>query len=143
MKAHHTEQNGWTVSIANVRECDEFGPAALNLDAGTEKLTLPFRTKWIVPLILPIILESPAISNKNLQAALSCLYGKDHALTDSILQEARTEGRAQLFGVAEDNVKSAEGMKSEMEKEGHVVELVYTSRKDTLRKKSDWWLVRS
>jgi len=28
VKAHHTEQNGWTVSVANVRECDEFGPAA-------------------------------------------------------------------------------------------------------------------
>jgi hypothetical protein len=61
------------------------------------------------------------------------LYGKEHALTDSILQEARTEAKAQLFGVAEDNVKFAEGMKSELEKEGHVVELVYTNRKDTLK----------
>ena len=133
VKAHHTEQNGWTVSVANVRECDEFGPAALNLDTGgTEKLLLPFWTRWIVPLILPIILETPAISNKNLRAALS-LYGKEHALTDSILQEARTNAKAQLFGVAEENVKFAEGMKSELEKEGHVVELVYTSRKETLK----------
>jgi hypothetical protein len=129
--AHHTEKNGWTVSVANVRECDELGPAALNLDTGTEKLTSPFRTKWIVPLILPIILESPTISNKNLRSALY-LYGKEHALTDSILQEARTNAKAQLFGVTEDNVKFTEGMKSELEKEGHVVELVYTSRKDTL-----------
>jgi len=67
VKANHTEQNGWTVSVANVRECDQFGPAAaLHLITGSEKLTLPFRTKWIVPLILPIILEFPAISNKNL-----------------------------------------------------------------------------
>ena len=133
VKAHHTEQNGWTVSVANVRECDEFGPAALNLDTGgTEKLSSPFRTRWIVPLILPIILETPAISNKNLRAALS-LYGKEHALTDSILQEARTNAKAQLFGVAEENVKFAEGMKSELEKEGHVVELVYMSRKEILK----------
>jgi len=41
--------------------------------------------------------------------------------------------KAQLFDVAEDNVKFAEGMKSELEKEGHIVELVYTSRKDTLK----------
>ncbi len=67
VKAHHTEQNGWTVSIANVHKCDEFGPAALNLDTGgTEKLSSLFRTRWIVPLILLIILETPAISNKNL-----------------------------------------------------------------------------
>ena len=54
-------------------------------------------------------------------------------MTDSILQEAKTEAKAQLFGVAEDNVKFAEGVKSELEKEGHVVELVYTNRKDTLK----------
>ncbi len=30
--------------------------------------------------------------------------------------------KAQLFDVAEDNVKFAEGMKSELEKEGHVHE---------------------
>ncbi len=111
----NTEQNGWTVSVANVRKCDEFGPAALNLDTGgTEKLSSPFRTRWIVPLILPIILETPAISNKNLRAALS-LYGKEHALTDLVLQEARTNAKAQLFGVTEENVKFAEGMKSELE----------------------------
>ena len=67
VKAHHTEQNEWTVSVVNVRECDEFGPAAaLNLNTGTEKLTSPFRMKWIIPLILSIILESPTIYNKNL-----------------------------------------------------------------------------
>ena len=134
VKAHHTDQNGWTVSVANVRECDEFGPAALNLDTGgTEKLASPFRTRWIVPLILPIILETPAISNKNLRAALS-LYGNEHALTDSILQKVRTNAKAQLFGAAEENVKLAEGMKSELEKEGHVVELVYTSKKGNSEK---------
>jgi hypothetical protein len=133
VKANHTEQNGWIVSVANVRECDQFCPAALHLFTGSEKLTSPFWTKWIVPLILPIILESPAISNKNLRAALSS-YGKEHALTDSILQEARTEAKAQLFGIAEDNVKFTERMKSELEKEGHVVELVCTNRKDTLKK---------
>jgi hypothetical protein len=66
VKANHTEQNEWTVSVANVCECDEFCPAALHLFTGSEKLTSPFWTKWIVPLILPIILESPTISNKNL-----------------------------------------------------------------------------
>ena len=126
VKANHTEQNGWTVSVANVHECDPFSPAAaLHLVTGSEK-------KWIVPLILPIIMESPAISNQNLRVVLS-LYGKEHELTNSILQEARTEAKAQLVGVAEDNVKFAEGMKAELKKEGHVVELVFMNRKDTLK----------
>jgi len=57
----------------------------VGVDAVPEKLTSPFWTKWIVPLILLIIVDTPAISNKNLRHALSA-YGKEHLLTDSILQ---------------------------------------------------------
>jgi len=133
--ARQSERLGWHVSVASVRECDEFGASTVveDVDAEPEKITSPFRTKWIVPMILPIILEieTPSISNKNLRQALSA-YGKEHLLTDLILQDARTEAKAQLFGVAEENVRYAEGMKSELEKDGHVVELMYMSRKDTL-----------
>ena len=115
-----------------IRECDEFGGEGggciVDVDAVTKKLTLPFRTKWIVPLILSIIVDSPTISNKNLRHAL-LVYGKEHLLTDSILQEARTDAKAQLFGMAAENVKYAEGMKSELEKDGHIVGLMYTSKK--------------
>ena len=116
--AHQSERLGWHVAVASVRECDEFGASTMveDIDAEPEKITSPFRTKWIVPLILPIILETPSISNKNLRQALLA-YGKEHSLTDSILQEARTEAKAQLFGVAEENVRYAEGMKLELEKD--------------------------
>jgi hypothetical protein len=50
VRANHTEQNGWTVSVADVRECDTSGPAALPVVTGSEKITSPFRTKWIVTL---------------------------------------------------------------------------------------------
>jgi len=133
--ACHSERLGWFVSVANIRECDEFGGegggCVVDVDAVLEKLTSPFRTQWIVPLILSIIVDSPTISNKNLRHALSA-YGKEQSLTDSILQEARTDAKAQLFGIAAENVKYAEGMKSELEKDGHIVELMYTSRKVTL-----------
>jgi hypothetical protein len=134
--ACHSESLGWFVSVANIRECDEFGGeyggCVIDVDAVPEKLTSPFRTKWIVPQILSIIVDSPAISNKNLRYALSA-YGKEHLLTDSILQEGRSDAKAQLFGIAAENVKYAEGMKSELEKDGHIVKLMYTSRKATLR----------
>jgi len=122
--ARHSERLGWFVSVANIRECDEFGGegggCVVDVDAVPEKLILPFWTKWIVPLIPSIIVDSPTISNKNLRHALSA-YGKEHSLTDSILQEARTNAKAQLFGIAAENVKYAEGMKSELEKDGHIV----------------------
>ncbi len=104
----------------------------MDVDAIPEKLTLPFQTKWIVPLILSIIVDSPVISNKNLRYAL-LVYGKEHSLTNSILQETRSDAKAQLFGITAENVKYAEGMKSELEKDGHIVKLMYTSRKATLR----------
>ena len=90
-----------------------------------------FGMEWIVPLILSIIVNSPVISNMNLRHALSA-HGKEHLLTDSILLEARSHPKAQLFGIAAENVKYAEGMKSELEKDGHIVKLMYTSRKTTL-----------
>jgi hypothetical protein len=134
--ARHSERLGWFVSVANIRECDEFGGehggCVIDVDAVPEKLTLPFRTKWVVPLILSIIVDSPAISNKNLRHQL-LVYGKEHSLTNSILQEARSDAKAQLFGIAAENVKYAEGMKTELEKEGHIVNLMYTNRKATLR----------
>jgi hypothetical protein len=129
--ARHTERQGWFVSVANIRECDEFGGDVVGVDAIPEKLTSPFRTKWSVPLILSIIIDSPAISNKDLRHALLA-YGKEHSLTDSILQEARSDAKAQLFGIAAENVQYAEGMKLELEKDGHIVELMYTNRKATL-----------
>jgi hypothetical protein len=130
--ARHTERQGWCVSVTNIRECDEFGGDVVDVDAIPEKLTSPFWTKWIVPLILSIIIDSPAISNKDLRHALSA-YGKEHSLTDSILQEARSDAKAQLFGIAAENVQYAEGMKLKLEKDGHIVELMYTNRKATLR----------
>ncbi len=95
-----------------------------------EKLTSPFRTKWIVPLILPIIVNTPAILNKKLRQALLA-YGSDTSLTDSILQEARTEAKAQLFDKADENVKYAEGMKSELEKRIYCRILTHKQKRDS------------
>ena len=52
-------------------------------------------------------------------------------MTDLILQEARTEARDQLFDKADKNPKYVEGMKSELEKNGHIVELLYTQKGDS------------
>jgi len=57
--ACHSEHLEWFVSVANIRECDEFGGegggCVVDVDAVPEKLTSPFWTNWIVPLILLII----------------------------------------------------------------------------------------
>jgi hypothetical protein len=130
--AHQSEHRGWHVTTACICEGDDF----VDLDKDSKQVppkkpTLPFRTKWIVPLILPVIIDTPAISNKNLKQFLS-VYGKDHKLSDSILQEARSEAKAQLFGKADKNAQYSKGKKTYLERSGHTVELKYTSRKETL-----------
>jgi len=88
--ACQSERRGWNVSTAYVSEGDDFDALDEEFEQLPEKATSPFCTEWIVPLILPVIIDTPAISNKNLKQFLS-VYGLDYALTDSILQEARTE----------------------------------------------------
>ncbi len=85
-----------------------------------------------MPLILLVIVDTPGIPNRNLKQYLS-EYGKDHTLTDSILQEARSEAKAQLFRKSEENVKYTKGMKTNLERSGHMVKLHYTSWKETIR----------
>jgi hypothetical protein len=130
--AHQSDRQGCHVTTVCIREGDDF----VDLDEDSKQVppkkpTLPFRTQWIVPLILPVIIDTPAISNKNLKQFLS-VYGKDHTLSDSILQEARSEAKSQLFGKADKNVQYSKGMKTYLEGSGHTVELKYTSRKETL-----------
>jgi hypothetical protein len=47
--ARHSERQGWFFSVANICECDEFGRDVVDMETIPEKLTLPFRTKWVVP----------------------------------------------------------------------------------------------
>jgi hypothetical protein len=108
--AHQSKCWGWLINTACICKGDEFVDFDDTLTKGPpEKPTSPFWTKRIVPLILPVIMDTPGISNKNLRQYLLG-YGNDHMLTDSILQEARTEAKAQLFGKSEENVKYAKGM---------------------------------
>ncbi len=60
-------------------------------------------------------------------------YGKEYALTDSILQETRTAAWTQLFGTAKVNVTYAERVKNELVKRGHVVRVRYMGRRETLK----------
>ena len=79
-----------------------------------------------------MIADNPGCTNKTLWGYLKA-YGKEYALTDSILQEARTAARAKLFGTAKENVKYAERVKNELVKRGHVVRVRYTGRRETLK----------
>ena len=85
-----------------------------------------------VPVILRLISDNPGCTNKMLRGYLKA-YGKEYALTESILQEARTAARTLLFVTAKINVTYAKRVKNELVKWGHIVRVRYTGRRETLK----------
>ena len=61
-------------------------------------------------------------------------YGYEYAFTDSLISDARSKAKLDLFGQPEDNVKYASGVASEMKRMGHFVELVYCRRSKVISK---------
>ena len=68
----------------------------------------------------------------NIASVLS-LYGKPYAITDSIIQAARTNARSEIFGDPTENCKYAVHVKEALESEGHIVKLRFTNRKETIQ----------
>jgi hypothetical protein len=92
----------------------------------------PFCTPWIKDLIMDIIGECPLATNQTLCRFLS-LYGKPYAITDSIIQAARTQARSEIFGDPTENCKYAGHVKNALESKGHIVKLRFTNQKETIQ----------
>jgi hypothetical protein len=86
----------------------------------------------IVPLILRVVAVDPPVTNKALRSFLE-QYGKEIFLTDAIIQEACTQARVELFGMPETNVKYAEAIMNEMQGQGHIVQIKFTTRRERLK----------
>jgi hypothetical protein len=78
----------------------------------------------VVPVIVGLISDNPGCTNKTLRGYLKA-YGKEYALTESILQEAWTAAWTLLFGTAKNN--------DELVKRGHIVRVRYDGRQETLK----------
>ncbi len=127
----HTE--GFLVSVCSIREGDDF--ATLNLDKynnAKEREQTPFKTVMIVPLIIRIVAENPAVTNKTLRGFFNS-YGREYALTESVLNEARWSARVELFGTPELNVTYTNNIQEDLRKRGHIVQMKYTNRRETLK----------
>ena len=56
-----------------------------------------------------------------------------YAITDALLQSARSQLRTTIFGDPEENCKYAGHVKDALEAEGHIVKLRITSRRETIQ----------
>jgi hypothetical protein len=134
VEANNTEHTeGFLVSVCDVREGDDF--ATLNLDKYNnvkEREQMPFKTVMIVPLIIRIVAENPAVMNKTLHGNLKS-YGRDYLLMESVLNKACCSARMELFGTPESNVKYADNIQEELRKRGHIIQMKYSNRRETLK----------
>ncbi len=100
VKANNTNSaNGFMVTVCSVRHGDDYSNLPQQIEkynVEQEKHSSPFKSAMVVPVILGLIADNPGCTNKTLRGYLKA-YGKEYALTDSILQEARTAARTQLF----------------------------------------------
>jgi hypothetical protein len=114
--APFSEKVGWTVHTAICWEGYDILkiPPKDKYDAAIEKdrkhaLGTPIKSKCVVPFIQAAIGNNPGITYQAMRDIMK-LYAKDHALTDSILQEAQDNAKLELFGLADDNVCYARGV---------------------------------
>jgi hypothetical protein len=112
--------NGFFVSICSVGEGDNFtGLDTSTYDSSKENGKTPYSSKMVVPLILHVVAENPSATNKTLRCFV-VPYGKMFALTDSIIQDARTHAKLELFGTPETHVMYTEAIRSKLRCNGHI-----------------------
>ena len=93
----------------------------------------PYLAEWLVPIIKSTIAVTPRASNKFLLGVLGP-YGNKYAFTKAIIQKARDIARAEIFGDPGNNVKYILGLQDQMRRLGHECEVIFSDRKETLRK---------
>ncbi len=86
----------------------------------------------LFPRILATIAGTPAASNK-MPSKILASFGKPYTITESMLQDARTGARAELFWKSEENIKYAESIKYALEKSSHNIQLHFANRQQCLK----------
>jgi hypothetical protein len=90
------------------------------------------KSRWIVPLLLKEIAEKPNMSNAEMKHVVSA-YVKENFITSSLLQNARTMARDEIFGDPATNVFFANGLVEKMKECGVDVEVLMKDWQQGLR----------
>ena len=131
-----SENGGWKANTVVCRDGDDLlkippNEWMQNIDEEIYRLRTPFKSKWLSPIILSAVLDSPGVSVGTLREILK-QYGNNYALTDSILQIGRDIAKNQLIGSADINVNYAEAVAARMRALGHEVKLLFATRRQVL-----------
>jgi hypothetical protein len=141
MKAFCSIKLGWKVTTIQTREATKANDdpteeivyggeekvadddkASLEEDDADRKLKAvrqrtPIKSRWIVPLLLNEVAEKPNMSNAETKHVVSA-YVKEKFITSSLLQNARTMARDEIFGDPATNVFFVIGLVEKMKECG-------------------------
>jgi hypothetical protein len=92
----------------------------------------PIKSHWIVPLLLSEIAEKPNMSNAEMKQVVSA-YTKEKFITSSLLQNARTMARDEIFGNPATNIFFANGLVEKMKECGIDVKVPMKDWQQVLR----------
>jgi len=124
---------GWTCKVAVCREGDDLLliPPIGKYENERAPLKTPLSYLWVVPIFRQSVEKKPGVDYEALRDLLRP-YANEYAITDAILQEGRETAKVSIFGTPEENAGYAEAVAATMRSLGHEVELVYTTRAETL-----------
>ena len=92
----------------------------------------PIKSRWIFPLIKEVISKAPNLSNREMKNILSD-YIKVKFQSTSLLQNARTFARTEIFGDPANNVLFLNGLVEKMKEGGHHVLAVIKERSEVMK----------
>ncbi len=92
----------------------------------------PIKSHWIVPLLLNEIAEKPNMSNVEMKHVVSA-YVKEKFITSSLLQNARSMDRDEIFGDPATNVCFANCLVKKMKECGDDVKVLMKDWQQVLR----------
>ena len=127
------EGYGWKCLNAICRDGDDLSkiPPAKTEDNRRAAWKTPLFYKWLVPIFRSRVEKDPGVDYETLRDLVRP-YANDYAITNALIQRGRDETKLEIFGTPENNVGYAEGVAKHMRDLGHTVNLLYSSRKDTL-----------
>ena len=121
-----SESKGWAVTACKM--CNE-SPEKFSVKT---KPRSPFTALWLAALICRIIEDTAKVTNKLLKDQLQA-HGRPCAITEAIVQQAKTKAQTLIFGFPAENVKYANGVAHECRSLDHHFSVKYSDRKGIMK----------
>ncbi len=111
---------------------DADGSVTIMARKNSRKTRTPIKARWIYPFIKYEIAQTPNMSNREMKNLLAG-YVKEKFMTSSLIQNARSFARDEIFGDPLQNVMFSNAIVDKIEEGGHDVVMVLKDRLEVMK----------